>query len=97
MNHVVHYVQACPVCGRTLRVRVSLLGKRVYCQHCGGGFRATDPATRVVSNGADGLPSDRLAIDGVAPGAGGDDLLRRVETVLQRAGGVVTPRESTLG
>lgn len=97
MNHVVHYVQACPVCGRTLRVRVSLLGKRVYCQHCGGGFRATDPGTRAVTTGADGLPIDRFAVDGPAPDAGGDDLLRRVETVLQRAGRVVTLRESALG
>jgi hypothetical protein len=46
MNTVVHYFQSCPVCGRALRIRVSLLGKHVYCQHCGGGFRATDPATR---------------------------------------------------
>ena len=25
-----------------LRIGVRLLGQRVYCQHCGGGFRATD-------------------------------------------------------
>ena len=25
-----------------LRRGVRLLGQRVYCQHCGGGFRATD-------------------------------------------------------
>ena len=33
--------QGCPVCGRLLRIRVTLLGRRVYCQHCGGGFVAT--------------------------------------------------------
>lgn len=27
-----------------LRIGVRLLGQRVYCQHCGGGFRATDEA-----------------------------------------------------
>ena len=36
----VFFNQSCPVCGRTLRVRVQLLGQRVYCQHCGGGFTA---------------------------------------------------------
>ncbi len=35
------YHQACPVCGRNLRIRVMLLGRLVYCQHCGGGFTAT--------------------------------------------------------
>lgn len=40
----VHYHQPCPVCGRTLRIGVTLLGRRVYCQHCGGGFVAADPA-----------------------------------------------------
>ena len=45
MEHVenpVCYHQNCPVCGRNLRIRVMLLGRRVYCQHCGGGFIATD-------------------------------------------------------
>ena len=35
------YHQNCPVCGRNLRIRVRLLGRLVYCQHCGGGFTAT--------------------------------------------------------
>lgn len=39
----VHFNQSCPVCGRPLRVPVSLLGQRVYCQHCGGGFVAESP------------------------------------------------------
>lgn len=43
---VVHFNQACPVCGRPLRVPVGLLGQRVYCQHCGGGFVASDPELR---------------------------------------------------
>lgn len=42
MDHPVSYHQHCPVCGRNLRIGVTLLGRRVYCQHCGGGFIATD-------------------------------------------------------
>lgn len=36
----VFFNQPCPVCGRMLNIRVQLLGRRVYCQHCGGGFTA---------------------------------------------------------
>ena len=42
MSDSVYYHQGCPVCGRMLRIGIRLLGQRVYCQHCGGGFRATD-------------------------------------------------------
>lgn len=38
----VHFFQACPVCGRSLRIRVGLLGRRVYCCHCDGSFTAAD-------------------------------------------------------
>lgn len=41
-DNPVCYHQNCPVCGRNLRIRVMLLGRRVYCQHCGGGFIASD-------------------------------------------------------
>lgn len=41
-HNPVCYHQNCPVCGRNLRIRVRLLGRRVYCQHCGGGFIASD-------------------------------------------------------
>ena len=48
------YHQNCPVCGRNLRIRVRLLGRLVYCQHCGGGFTATDacdgPSTAPAAN-----------------------------------------------
>lgn len=88
MNTAVHYYQPCPVCSRALRIRVSLLGKHVYCQHCGGGFRATDPATRQSTGGH--AAAARTALAGAedrpaafAPGA--DDLLERVEVVLRRA------------
>lgn len=39
-----YYVQGCPVCGRPLEIRVTYLGRRVTCQHCGGRFTASDPA-----------------------------------------------------
>lgn len=47
MTHQISYIQACPVCGRHVNVDVRLLGARVYCQHCGGGFRACDPSLGV--------------------------------------------------
>ena len=62
MNDSVYYHQGCPVCGRILRIGIRLLGQRVYCQHCGGGFRATDvaledvKATRVIEH----LQEDRI-------------------------------------
>jgi ribosomal protein S27AE len=46
MSNQVHFNQACPVCGRTLLILVRLLGRRVYCQHCGGGFMAMDESMR---------------------------------------------------
>jgi hypothetical protein len=35
--------QSCAACGRTLRVRIELLGKPVVCQHCGYVFTPEDP------------------------------------------------------
>jgi hypothetical protein len=75
MGLPVYYQQGCPVCGRLLRIRVTLLGRRVYCQHCGGGFLAVDPSmTR-----ATGDDTSRC-LDGVV-----DDLLERAALVLERA------------
>ncbi|MFM7108944.1 MAG: response regulator [Planctomycetaceae bacterium] len=50
----VFFNRSCPVCGRLLRIRVHLLGQRVYCQHCGGGFTALDESLGARS------PSDRV-------------------------------------
>jgi len=50
MSSSVYYHQGCPVCGRMLRIGVKLLGERVFCQHCGGGFRASD--TTLEADGA---------------------------------------------
>ena len=72
MFRPVYYHQACPVCGRTLQVAVELLGKRVYCQHCGGGFLALDEA----------MQSDPRAVG--IPGKV-DELLERAAEALERA------------
>ena len=71
----VFYNQACPVCGRTLRIQVTLLGRRVYCQHCGGGFVAMDESLR--SNGDFGACGRRPA-DAV------EALLERADLTLRR-------------
>ena len=42
-----HFFQSCPICGRSLRIRVTLLGKKVYCRQCGGGFPARHGAAGV--------------------------------------------------
>jgi len=65
----VFFNQSCPVCGRTVRIRVQLLGRRVYCQHCGGGFTALDASLR-----GDPAVHDRV-----------DELLARASRALERA------------
>jgi hypothetical protein len=44
-NSVYYYIQECPTCGRSLRVRVAYLGRQVACQHCDARFTAVDPAS----------------------------------------------------
>jgi hypothetical protein len=44
MPHTTFFVQECPTCGRRLQIRVAYLGKRLFCQHCGGPFLACDPS-----------------------------------------------------
>lgn len=73
MSSKVVFHQPCPVCGRTLQIRVQLLGRRVYCQHCGGGFVARDESL------ASGGP-ERSRIDAV------EELLERATAALQTAG-----------
>lgn len=70
-----HYHQRCPVCGRMLQIRVRLLGGRVYCQHCGGGFLASDePVTPEVGSGCQ------------SAAARADELLEHAALVLEQAG-----------
>lgn len=72
----VFFHQQCPVCGRVVRVRVSLLGRQVYCQHCQGSFVATDSSMG-------GLPPTTTVVQS----AGTDDLIERANELLARAGG----------
>ena len=44
MSNTVSFQKGSRVCGRWQQIPVTLLGKRVYCQHCGGGFVASDAA-----------------------------------------------------
>ena len=45
MPNSTYFIQACPTCGRPLRIRVGHLGRRLVCQHCQGKFVARDPAS----------------------------------------------------
>jgi hypothetical protein len=40
MSALTFFYQECPVCGRSLRVRVQYFGKQMSCTHCGGEFQA---------------------------------------------------------
>jgi hypothetical protein len=73
MSRNVYFHQQCPVCGRMLEVRVNLLGQRVYCQHCGGGFVAMDEQLRPAGAGS------RSAADRV------DELLEQAALVIQQS------------
>ncbi len=43
MADTAFFVQECPTCGRSLRVRVEYLGRRLVCQHCRGALTAHGP------------------------------------------------------
>jgi hypothetical protein len=76
----VSFHQGCPVCGRLLNIGVTLLGRRVYCQHCGGGFVAADS-----SCGRAGQRSQDRHID---------DLLERADAALQEAADAGEPHQT---
>ncbi|TWT84487.1 hypothetical protein CA13_59660 [Planctomycetes bacterium CA13] len=40
-SHRVRFTQSCPVCGRRVEIRASLLGCTVACQHCNAEFVAS--------------------------------------------------------
>ncbi|NDC63843.1 MAG: response regulator [Planctomycetia bacterium] len=75
MVNPVSYHQRCPVCGRTLLIQVRLLGSRVYCQHCGGGFLATDSACAHADHDAVERPLESVV----------DDLLARAALRIEQA------------
>ena len=60
-----------------LRIRVTLLGKRVYCQHCHGRFVAAD-ASMGSAPAAEGRLSDSMV----------DELIERAEAMLQQAAAI---------
>lgn len=37
------FIQACPTCGRKVRVCVEYLGMEIQCRHCHAVFEACDP------------------------------------------------------
>lgn len=45
MAEATYFVQECPTCGRSLRIRVEYLGRRLVCQHCHGALVASDRQT----------------------------------------------------
>lgn len=64
-----YFVRACPTCGRSLEIRVELLGRKVECVHCTADFTATE---KDLANKADDHIEQVLAraqayIDSVSP------------------------------
>jgi len=57
-----------------LQVRVNLLGQRVYCQHCGGGFVAMDEQMRPAAATDEQTVANRA-----------DELLEQAALLLQQA------------
>ena len=76
VGNPVCYHQNCPVCGRNLRIRVRLLGRRVYCQHCCGGFVASDAATGSGISSAADRPQSAIV----------DELIERAAVMLGQSG-----------
>ncbi|HAY78915.1 MAG TPA: hypothetical protein DCY79_03835 [Planctomycetaceae bacterium] len=73
MSRATFFVQECPTCGRSLEVRVDLLGKLVKCRHCSGRFVASDPANTSAT-----LVSDSAILERA------DELLATVESMPSR-------------
>ncbi len=87
-----HFFQSCPICGRSLRIRVTLLGKRVFCRHCGGGFPARDGASITGAMAPDASLSREVAEPSLAERV--DHLLARASLVLaQSAAGGPWPHD----
>jgi hypothetical protein len=49
MTSLTFFYQACPVCGRSLRVPVQYFGKTMSCSHCSGEFQAIDQEQRSIA------------------------------------------------
>ncbi|MSR25765.1 MAG: hypothetical protein EXS06_01920 [Planctomycetaceae bacterium] len=79
-----HFFQSCPICGRSLRIRVTLLGKKVFCRHCGGGFPARGGAAGAGAAIHDASRSEPAAEPSLEERV--DLLLARASLVLARSG-----------
>jgi hypothetical protein len=86
MKNDVTFQQRCPVCGRALQVSVVLLGRRVYCQHCGGGFTAMDESMRLQSRKLSSVTGVETSRSGAGvPLEVVDRLLARASATLRQA------------
>ena len=54
MFRATYFVQACPICGRNLQVRLEYLGRTILCPHCNGQFVGSDPATEPANSSDSG-------------------------------------------
>ncbi len=70
----VRFTQSCPTCGRRIRVRASLLGCTVACQHCHSEFVAHS-----------GFFGGSESHEDVGAAESEDALMRRVEAALEKA------------
>lgn len=62
------FYQACPVCGRSIRMPVQYFGRAVTCVHCGGEFRADDHSAAVSSAQSAGFSAvGTRALPGLLP------------------------------
>ncbi len=50
-----YFDQECPTCGRSLKIRVEYMGRRVTCQHCHANFEACDPKSAAYPPSDSGL------------------------------------------
>ena len=64
MTSLTFYYQACPVCGRSLRIPVQYFGKVMSCSHCGGEFQAIAAESRSIASG--GIASAALGSSAIA-------------------------------
>lgn len=74
MSRAVYFIQECPTCGRRVQVRLEYLGRHLVCEHCHGGFVATDH-----ENGDAGGSGERLLERADELLASADALRRRMQ------------------
>ena len=68
-----YFQQACPICGRTLRIGHSLKFETVVCNHCGGNFSAS---------GSNAIVTSKTSLPG-RQGKKVDALILKVDRLLQ--------------